>query len=204
MLFVPLLQLTDKEWATQGMGRSNLIGDIELHVSGGAEGGAGESQKLFARTDPNLTLLRLDTFDQLAKGRMTHTTLIARRIELLGAIAALFACIGLYGITAYAVAQWTGEIGIRAALGATLGRVAGMILGGAMTQIAPGWRWAFRARTWRAVLEAQLYGVRNGDPSIVTGAVRPKLAMNRDRQSASAGRVGHSGEPCAGVACEFD
>jgi hypothetical protein len=38
MLFVPLLQLTDKEWATQGMGRSNLIGDIELHVSGGAEG----------------------------------------------------------------------------------------------------------------------------------------------------------------------
>jgi hypothetical protein len=42
---------------------------------------------------------------------MAHTTLIARLIELLGATAALFACIGLYGVTAYAVAQWTGEIG---------------------------------------------------------------------------------------------
>jgi predicted permease len=177
MFFVPLLQLTDKEWTTQGMGRSNLIGDIELHVSGGAEGLAGELQKLFARTDPNLTLLRLDTFDQLVKGRMAHTTLIARLIELLGAIAALLACIGLYGITAYAVARRTGEIGIRAALGATRGRVARLILGGAMMQIGAGLAVGTPCSYMVGkMLEAQLYGVKNGDPSIVTGAALALVA----------------------------
>jgi macrolide transport system ATP-binding/permease protein len=169
MFFVPLLQVTDQEWAKNS--RSNLIGDIELHVSGGAERLAGGLQQLFARTDPNLTLLRLYTFDQLVEGRMAHATLIARLIELLGAIAALLACIGLYGITAYAVARRTGEIGIRAALGATRGRVARMILGGAMAQIGVGLVVGIPC-SWAVgkVLEAQLYGVKNGDPLIMTGA----------------------------------
>jgi macrolide transport system ATP-binding/permease protein len=165
MFFLPLLQMWDKEWAKQGMARSNLIGDIELHVTGGANGMEGELQKLFAQTDPNLTLLRLDTFDELVEQRMAHTNLIARLIELLGAIAALLACIGLYGVMAYAVARRTGEIGIRAALGATRGRVARMILGGAMVQIGIGLAVGVPC-SWAVgkVLEAQLYGVKNGDP----------------------------------------
>jgi macrolide transport system ATP-binding/permease protein len=177
MFFVPLLQVTDKEWTTGFAGRSNLIGDIELHVSGSATGLQGKLQQLFAQTDPNLTLLRLDTFDQLVEGRMAHTNLIARLIELLGAIAALLACIGLYGITAYAVARRTGEIGIRAALGASRGRVARMILGGALAQIAVGLAFGIPA-SWAAgrVLEAQLYGVKNGDPLILTGAALALIA----------------------------
>jgi macrolide transport system ATP-binding/permease protein len=177
MFFVPLLQVTDKEWAAQGMGRSNLIGDIELHVSSGAEGLAGELQKLFAQTDPNLTLLRLNTFDQLVEGRMAHTTLIARLIELLGAIAALLACIGLYGITAYAVARRTGEIGIRAALGATRGRVARMILGGALAQTGVGLAVGIPcAYAVGKVLEAQFYGVENGNPIVMTSAAMALIA----------------------------
>jgi predicted permease len=175
MFFAPLLQITDQEWAKNS--RSNLIGDIELHVSGGAERLAGGLQQLFARTDPNLTLLRLYTFDQLVEGRMAHATLIARLIELLGAIAALLACIGLYGITAYAVARRTGEIGIRAALGATRGRVARMILGGAMAQIGVGLVVGIPC-SWAVgkVLEAQLYGVKNGEPLIMTGAALALIA----------------------------
>ena len=177
MFFVPMLQMNDKDWTDRTFARSNMIGDIELHVSGATAGLAGDLERLFAQIDPNLTLIRLQTFDQLVEGRMAHTDLIARLIELLGGIAALLACVGLYGITAYAVARRTGEIGLRAALGATRGRVARMILRGALTQIGIGLAFGIPA-SWAAgrVLEAQLYGVNNGDPLILAGAALALIA----------------------------
>ena len=177
MFFVPMLQISPKEWSNSGMARSNLIGDIELHVSGGATNLAGDIKRLFGQIDPNLTLIGLDTFDQLVEQRMVHAHLIARLIQLLGALAALLACVGLYGVTAYAVAQRTGEIGIRAALGATRGRVARMILGGALMQIAIALVFGIPG-SWAAgrVLGSQLYGVGNGDPLILGAAALVLLA----------------------------
>ena len=177
MFFLPLLQLSPKEWSKRDMARSNLIGDIELHASGPTGTLEAGMKRLFAQTDPNLTLLRVDTFNQLVEERMVHAHLIARLSELLGALAALLACVGLYGVTAYAVAQRTGEIGIRAALGATRGRVARMILGGALLQIAIALVVGIPA-SWAAgrVLGSQLYGVNNGDPVILGGAALLLLA----------------------------
>ena len=171
MFFLPLLQMWPKEWSDSGMARSNLVGDIELHVSANASGVAGEMQRLFARLDPNLTLLRLDTFEDLVSRRMLHAHMITRLMQLLGALAALLACIGLYAVTAYAVSRRRPEIGIRAALGASRGQVVRMVLGGAMAQIAVALAFGIPG-SWLAgrALESQLYGVSNGDPSILAGA----------------------------------
>jgi predicted permease len=171
MFFIPLLQMSEKQWQDRGQARSNMINDIELYVSGDAPGLSEKIERLFAQTDPNLTLLRLNTFEELLTLQMSHTNLITRLIELLGLLAAALACVGLYGVTAYAVARRTGEIGIRAALGATRAQVARMVLAGAMAQIGVALAVGLPA-SWAAgrVLETLLFGVKNGDPLVLGGA----------------------------------
>jgi macrolide transport system ATP-binding/permease protein len=138
MFFLPLLQMRPGEWADRGKARSNLIGDIELNVNGNTTDLAGRMQRAFAQIDPNLTLLNLVTMDEEIENLLGHERLIARLGELFGLLALLLASVGLYGITAYSVAQRTGEIGIRTALGATRAQVIGMIVGGALRQIGVG------------------------------------------------------------------
>jgi ABC-type antimicrobial peptide transport system permease subunit len=55
-----------------------------------------------------------------------------------GAVGALLAAIGLYGLLAYTVARRTKEIGIRMALGATRGDVMWMMVRSGLTVVAAG------------------------------------------------------------------
>ena len=91
-----------------------------------------------ASINPNLTIVKFQTFQQQIDDRFIEERLIAHLTSLFGLLALLLAAIGLYGVTAYTVVRRTPEIGIRMALGAARGRVIGTIMRGAMLQAVAG------------------------------------------------------------------
>jgi ABC-type antimicrobial peptide transport system permease subunit len=91
-----------------------------------------------ASINPNLTIVKFQTFQQQIDDRFIQERLIARLTSLFGMLALLLAAIGLYGVTAYTVVRRTPEIGIRMALGAARSRVVGTVIRGALLQAAVG------------------------------------------------------------------
>ena len=91
-----------------------------------------------ASINPNLTIVKFQTFQQQIDARFTEERLVARLTSLFGALALLLASLGLYGVTAYTVVRRTSEIGIRMALGAERSRVMAMVLRGTMLQALTG------------------------------------------------------------------
>jgi len=91
-----------------------------------------------ASINPNLTVVKFQTFQQQIDDRFIEERLIARLTSLFGLLALLLAAIGLYGVTAYTVVRRTPEIGIRMALGAARSRVIGTVMRGVMLQTVIG------------------------------------------------------------------
>ena len=96
------------------------------------------ARQTLAAINPNLSVVKFQTFDEQISDRFTEERMITRLMTLFSILALLLATLGLYGVTAYTVARRTSEIGIRMALGANRSSVVGMIMRGAMLQTAIG------------------------------------------------------------------
>jgi putative ABC transport system permease protein len=87
-------------------------------------------------------------------------------------LALALAAIGLYGVTAYAVARRRTEIGIRIALGASPANVVRTIVSRLATLICIGITAGVVTSLWSSrYLGSLLYGVRPGDPANLAGAI---------------------------------
>src|SRR5438128_11058559 len=93
---------------------------------------------MLAELDPNLTINSIRTMRQQVELSFDQGRAVASLSGLFGIVALLLAAVGLYGVTAYTVAQRTNEIGIRMALGADRARVVNLVLRGAFTRVVVG------------------------------------------------------------------
>jgi ABC-type antimicrobial peptide transport system permease subunit len=130
------------------------------------------ARRTLAAINPNLTVMKFQTFEDQIADRFTEERMIARLTELFGGLALLLATIGLYGVTAYSVARRTPEIGIRMALGAERGRVIGMILRGAAIQAGLGLAIGIPVAVLCVrFVKAQLYEINGADASVLATAI---------------------------------
>ncbi len=138
MYFVPITQrpVSSKEPITDDI--SLYAGALVIQTDHPMNNMEKLAQRTLSGINPNLTMVKFQTFNEQIADRFNDDRLIARLTSLFGALALLLATIGLYGVTAYTVVRRTPEIGIRMALGAERIRVIGMVMRGAMTQAAIG------------------------------------------------------------------
>jgi predicted permease len=122
-------------------------------------------KRVLAEADPNLTVTSVRTLQQQVDRAFDQPRAVASLAALFGLVALILAAIGLYGVTAYSVAQRTNEIGIRMALGADRKNVFGLVLRGAFRRVMVGVALGLPLAVGAGyVLSAQLYGVRFWDP----------------------------------------
>jgi macrolide transport system ATP-binding/permease protein len=130
------------------------------------------AQHTLSGINPNLTIVKFQTFDQQIADRFNDDRMIARLTSLFGALALLLATIGLYGVTAYTVVRRTPEIGIRMALGAERIRVVGMVMRGAMLQAVIGLAiGAPIAILCVRYVKSQLYEITSVNTGVMVGAI---------------------------------
>jgi predicted permease len=130
------------------------------------------------RVDPNLPLMDVRTQQQQIDAITQTERLFAALTAGFGLLALALACVGIYGIMAYTVAQRTNEIGIRLALGAERRRVRGMVLGEATWLAGLGVVCgAAIALALGRVVKSMLYGLQPADPVSLAGGASLLVAV---------------------------
>jgi predicted permease len=95
-------------------------------------------QRVVARVDPSMPVLRVSTLDALIADTLARDRMLALLSSAIGGLAAFLCGLGLFGIMNYRVANRAREIGIRVALGATAQSIQWLIAREAIVVMALG------------------------------------------------------------------
>jgi putative ABC transport system permease protein len=115
--------------------------------------------------DKDQPIAKVSTMDTLVADSFSRSRFTTLLLSAFAAVALILACIGIYGVMAFAVTQRTNEFGIRMALGAQQGDVLRLVLGQgtklALAGISIG---IVAALALTRLMSSLLFGVSASDP----------------------------------------
>ena len=126
---------------------------------------AASARKVVADVDPKVPVSDMQPMQALVDKAMTPTRFTLVLIGVFAGVAALLACVGLYGVLSTAVRQRTAEIGVRVAFGATRRSIFGLVIGDGLKLSALGLALGVVAAFWLTrAMTTMLVGVKPTDP----------------------------------------
>ena len=121
--------------------------------------------------DPALTIFDAEPMTEYVAASLFGAKIAASLLSVLSGLGLLLAAIGLYSVMAYAVAQRTGEIGIRVTLGAQPRDIMRLVVGQGIAFAAAGLVvGSLAAAALARVVAAMLVGVGPADPVVYAAA----------------------------------
>jgi predicted permease len=168
MIFLPAFQMVEYANANNVQARAIALmrtvvihADVETAVLEPAVRGA------LAEVDRDIPVINVLSYTDQVSTNFRTERLMARLTSVYGLLALVVAAIGLYGVTAFGVAQQTREIGVHMALGADRARVVRTTVRGPVGQaligLVVGLPLAYGASQ---LIGSQLYDVTNVDPRV--------------------------------------
>jgi ABC-type antimicrobial peptide transport system permease subunit len=148
------------------------MASVEIQTHGTVPDLEAKVRGKFQEINSNLMITRFQTFDRQVQLAFSQQRMIVQLTSLFGLVALALAAIGLYGVTSYAVAQRTSEIGIRMALGANRVNVRRMVLRGALLQVALGLAIGVPAAIEAGqLMAAELNGIEAWNPQVLGSVI---------------------------------
>lgn len=117
--------------------------------------------------NPSVALTNIRSMDDVVADAQSRDRFSTLLLTMFGLIALVLASVGVYGVLSYAVAQRSGEVGIRMALGASGADVRQMVLSDGMRLVLTGLGVGILAAVaLSGLLSSQLFGVNPREPMI--------------------------------------
>jgi len=118
--------------------------------------------------DPNLPVSDIRTLSQMVDDFTLNQRLVAQLSTFFGILAAVLACIGIYGVMSYGITRRTNEFGIRMALGAERRDVLWVVLRETLSLAIAGVGIGLTlALASSRLVESMLFGVKPTNPLVM-------------------------------------
>jgi putative ABC transport system permease protein len=169
-MYLPYLQNDDFENSMSGhfeyMTLVLRVACAESRTECDAGRAAGAMRREIARIDPHVPVTAVQTMDDVMRLATARDRFYLVLMLVFAVVALVLAAVGIYGVTSYAVARRTHEIGLRLALGASPGRLLARVVGeGLAVALAGAALGVLGSLALTRVLAGVLFGVSPRDPA---------------------------------------
>jgi predicted permease len=162
---------------------ARFLYQLVARYSGGPNSGdatflAAAIKKAIGEIDPNLPVGDFTTLSQIVDDSMLNHRLVAQLCTFFGVLAALLACVGIYGLMSYGVERRTNEFGVRLALGADRRHVVWLVLRETLALVTVGIALGLGlALIASRFAESFLFELRAYDPLSIGAAMLAMIAV---------------------------